>query len=84
MEQLHSRLHEGVVLPGLSEEEARMIVIGELGQQPQRKVDALIKQALTADPRQGKDFTYIHARKLFWAVRDIKVALAEKIQAVQA
>jgi type II secretory pathway predicted ATPase ExeA len=78
LEQWRSRLHAGKALPGISDEEAEQIIRGELGNQPQKKIAALIESAKVADPVQGRDFNYISARKLFWGVRDIKAALAEK------
>lgn len=79
LEQWRSRLHEGKSLPGISDDEAREIVTGELGAGvPVKKMDALIEHARAKDFRQGKDFSYISARRLFWSVRDIKAAQAEK------
>lgn len=83
LEQWRSRLHAGRALPGISDAEAGEIVSGELGPgiPSQKKVGGLIEAARVADPRQGKDYTYISARKLFWTLRDIKAALAGKKEA---
>lgn len=72
LEQWRSRIKAGKPLPGISLEEAKQIIVGELGEQPQNKVLRLIGASSSKDDRQGKDFTYISARKLFWALRDIK------------
>jgi DNA transposition AAA+ family ATPase len=82
LEQWRSRLHAGNPLPGISEVEAQEIVAAELGPQPEKKVATLIKAAKVADYRQTKngeaDYQYISARRLFWGIRDLKAALAEK------
>ncbi len=82
LEQWRSRLHAGKALPGISDEEARKIVAGEIGTEyPENKIGGLIEAARVADPRQGKDYRYISARKLFWSLRDLKTAIAEKKEA---
>jgi DNA transposition AAA+ family ATPase len=72
LEQWRSRIHAGKALPGISDEEAREIIAGELGEQSSKKVSLLIDSARVSDLRQGKDFKYISARRLFWSLRDIK------------
>lgn len=78
LEQWRSRLHAGKELPGISDEEGRRIIGEELGQQSERKVAALLASARVPDPRQGKEYEYVSARKLFWALRDIRAAIEKK------
>lgn len=78
LEQWNQRVRAGKILPGISDEEAKNIIAGELGAQPAKKVEGLIDSARVSDPRQGQDFRYISARKLFWSLGDIKEALTEK------
>lgn len=79
LEQLRSRMHAAKALPGISDDEARKIVAGEIGTDyPERRISGLIEAARVEDPRQGKDYRYISARKLFWSLHDLKVAIAEK------
>jgi len=76
LEQWRSRLHAGKALPGISDEEAREIILQELGGgHSAAKIARMIDSTRVPDGRQGKDFTYISARKLFWSIRDIKEAL---------
>lgn len=77
LEQWRSRLHAGKSLPGISEHESKLIIVNELGPVSPKKVDAIIRGSRVADPRQGDDYSYISARKLFWSLRDIKADLAE-------
>ena len=78
LEQWSSRIHAGKSLPGIDEKEAREIIASEIPTLAAKQTEVIIKHARVADPRQGKDYTYISARKLFWSLRDIKTALAEK------
>jgi hypothetical protein len=59
-------------LPGLSEDEAREIVLGELGKQPDAKVEGLIKKCYATDLRKGRDVKYISARNLFLSIQAIQ------------
>lgn len=82
LEQWRSRLHAGKALPGISDEEAREIVAKEIGPgHSEKKIARMIEAARVPDLRQGKDYTYISARKLFWSVRDIRTALEHKEEA---
>jgi DNA transposition AAA+ family ATPase len=81
LEQWRSRLHAGKALPGISDVEAREIISSELGNHPESKITRLIEHARVPDPRQGKDFTYISARTLFFSLRDIKAAQKEEATA---
>jgi hypothetical protein len=72
MEQWASRLRKGTELPGLSEDEAREIVLGELGKQPDAKVEGLIKKCYATDLRKGRDVKYISARNLFLSIQAIQ------------
>jgi DNA transposition AAA+ family ATPase len=82
LEQWRSRLHAGKALPGISDVEARDIAAKELGAgHSESKVSRMIEGARVPDLRQGKDYTYISARKLFWSIRDIKAALEHKEEA---
>lgn len=79
LEQWRSRIHAGKALPGISDEEAEKIVEGEIGKgYPRSKVKRLIDHSRVEDPRQGKDYRYISARKLFWVLRDLKLAAARQ------
>jgi DNA transposition AAA+ family ATPase len=72
MEQWHSRLHQGAELPGVSEAEAFEIIRAELGNQPDGKIQALIKKCYATDLRKGRQVKYISARTLFWSIQTIQ------------
>jgi DNA transposition AAA+ family ATPase len=72
MEQWHSRLRQGAELPGVSEAEAFEIVRAELGQQPETKIQALVKKCYATDLRKGREVKYISARTLFWSIQTIQ------------
>jgi hypothetical protein len=59
-------------LPGLSEDEAREIILGELGKQPDTKVKGLIRRSYATDMRKGSDVKYISARTLFLSIQKIQ------------
>ncbi|MBZ5597462.1 MAG: ATP-binding protein [Acidobacteriia bacterium] len=85
LEQWRSRIHASRSLPGISDEEARTIVTGEIGSGfPAKKIAGLIEAARVEDPRQGRNYTYISARKLFWSLRDLKAAIAKKNRGQEA
>jgi len=72
MEQWGDRVRQAIELPGIQESEAAHIIESELGQHPQNKVNALIKQCYGTDLRKGRECKYISARKLFFAIQAIQ------------
>lgn len=75
LEQWKSRFHAGQALPGLSEEEAVLVVRSELGAHcPSEKMRKLIKKCRVSDLHHGGEYNYVSARRLFWALRDLKHA----------
>jgi DNA transposition AAA+ family ATPase len=72
MVQWHDRLRQGTELPGVSEAEAVEIIRGELGDQPDVKVQALIKKCYSTDMHKGREAKYISARLLFFALQAIQ------------
>ena len=71
LEQWRSRVEQHrYSLPGMSEEEAREILRGELGALPERTIKILIEGSTVDDTR--KRSKYISARRLFNAVRDLR------------
>jgi hypothetical protein len=72
MEQWGDRVRQAIELPGIQESEAAHIIESELGQHPQKKVDALIKQCYGTDLRKGRECKYISARKLFFSIQAIQ------------
>jgi len=73
LEQWRSRFHAGQSLPGISEDEAAEIVHSELGwQMPPTKVRQLISKSKITDLRNGGRHTYVSARRLFWAIRELQ------------
>jgi AAA domain len=72
MVQWHDRLRQGAELPGITEDEAAMIIHGELGPQPAAKVQALTKKCYSTDMYKGRECKYISARLLFFALQAIK------------
>ena len=89
MEQWRSRMHHGADLPGVSSEEASIIVRGELGKESAEEMiafpkgsktkmtreAALIKSSMAVDLHKGRETTYLNARTLF---RSIKGILADR------
>lgn len=80
MGQWDSRIKGGVILQGFSEEDAERALRAELGELSKKEVAAFIADAREHDFRQGKQYTYISARKLFGAIDELKDAVAEKSQ----
>jgi DNA transposition AAA+ family ATPase len=72
MVQWHDRLRQGTELPGVSETEAVNIIRGELGQQPEAKIQGLIKKCYATDMHKGRESKYISARLLFFALQAIQ------------
>ncbi len=80
LEQWKSRFYAGQPLPGVNEEEAASIIRGELGSDyPLSKVSKLIKKCRVADLRKGTEHSYVSARRLFWALRDLKVSSSSRL-----
>lgn len=75
MEQWRSRLKKKHYLNGLSEEEAERILRSELGQIPQKVMQAIIAESRSEASRAGKKFEYISARNLFGAIESVKLGL---------
>jgi hypothetical protein len=73
LEQWRSRFHAGQALPGISEEEAATIVHSELGLGlSQRKIQKLISKSRITDLRNGGQYSYVSARRLFWVIRELQ------------
>ena len=51
MEQWRRRLVATIVLPGLTEEEAEQIIVGEFGRASLKQIDYLIQASIVPDPR---------------------------------
>jgi type II secretory pathway predicted ATPase ExeA len=52
MEQWRRRLVATIVLPGLTEEEAEQIIVGEFGRASRKQVEYLIQASIVPDPRR--------------------------------
>jgi len=70
LEQWNSRLRHAIELPGMTDNDARKIISGELGELPEKKIAKLIEDATIEDPR--RKLTYISARRLFSSLQEIK------------
>jgi type II secretory pathway predicted ATPase ExeA len=95
MEQWRSRMHHGADLPGISKDEARDIVRGELGEdsalqkvefpkgsgKKMTREDALIASAMSVDLHKGREVTYLNARTLFRSINGILQDRATKKRA---
>jgi DNA transposition AAA+ family ATPase len=81
LRQWHSRIFRCETLPGLSEDEARQIICGELGAVADPKVKKLVEGSYDTDLYRGKKVDYISARRLFWAIEEIQQRQAQKVQA---
>jgi hypothetical protein len=63
----------GQALPGISEDEAAKIVHWELDLSlSQRKIHKLISKSRITDLRNGGRHSYVLARRLFWAIRELQ------------
>lgn len=69
LEQWRRRIKHAIALPGMSEEDARAIIVGELGEVKEKQIDALIAGARVNDDRRG--IQYISAGRLFSAIQEI-------------
>jgi hypothetical protein len=69
LEQWNRRLRHAVALPGMTEEDARAIVAGELGDVKEEQVANLVKDAQVSDPR--RNVTYISAGRLFAGIQEV-------------
>jgi DNA transposition AAA+ family ATPase len=78
MEQWKSRLRKGAELPGIQEDEATMVIRGELGDVSAQKIADLVKKCYTTDQRKGREVKYISARLLFFALQAIQERKAAK------
>jgi DNA transposition AAA+ family ATPase len=78
LEQWRSRVEQHrYCLPGLSEDEAREILRGELGTLPEKTVKIFTEGSTVDDTR--KRTKYISARRLFNAIRDFKEKKESKV-----
>jgi len=77
MEQWRSRLRRSHLLVGLSEDEARHILMSELGRLSKSDVADAIQGASVEAVRNSKPFHYISARNLFFAIEDARAAVQE-------
>ena len=77
MEQWRSRLRRSHLLVGLSEDEARHILMSELGRLSKSDVADAIQGASVEAVRNSKPFRYISARNLFFAIEDARAAVQE-------
>ena len=60
-------------MPGISEKEATAIVHSELGLGlSQRKIQKLISKSRITDLRNGGEYSYVSARRLFWVIRELQ------------
>ncbi len=84
MQQWHSRLRRTHILNSLSEAEAKHILTAELGPLHPSDLASIIQGAMAPSRRFNKDFTYISARKLFFAIEDARQMIAEARQETAA
>lgn len=77
MEQWRSRLRRTHLLAGLTAKEAERILIGELGPMAASDIRETIGDATVEAARDGKKFSYISARNLFFAIEDARNAIRE-------
>ena len=83
MEQWRSRLRRAHLLKGLSEAEAGEILRAELGALHPADIAAAVKDATVTAVRDRKEFRYISARNLFFAIEDARQMIAEAQHANQ-
>jgi hypothetical protein len=78
LEQWNSRFHAGKQLPGIADEEAAVIIRGELGAKANAAViEALVKKSQATHLRSDSGATYVSARRLFEALADLKKPAAK-------
>jgi DNA transposition AAA+ family ATPase len=86
MERWRSRIRRAHLLVGLSNSEAAKILKAELGLTSREDLDETISDAMVTAQREGKEFKYISARNLFFAIDDARALLtksaAQKVEAV--
>lgn len=78
MEQWRSRLRRTHLLSGLSAKEAEHILLGELGRMSASDIRETVADAKAEAAREGKKFSYISARNLFFAIEDARNAIREE------
>lgn len=71
LEQWNRRLRHAVALPGMTEEDARRIIAGELGNLKEKTIAELIANSRVKDARK-KDEIYISAGRLFACIEQVK------------
>jgi DNA transposition AAA+ family ATPase len=79
MEQWRSRLRRAHLLKGLSEAEAAHILQAELGPMFADDLKAAIQDATVTAVRDRKEFRYVSARNLFFAIEDARTMVAETL-----
>ncbi|HEY1767795.1 MAG TPA: ATP-binding protein [Terracidiphilus sp.] len=81
MEQWRSRLRRTHILKGLTKAEAEWILTSELGPMSARDIADSIADITVKSVRDKREFNYISARHLFFAIQDALAALAESAPA---
>jgi hypothetical protein len=77
--QWKRRMHGGGILPGFTEEDAKRVLLAELGPDCSKKqIARMIDDCREVDSRQGKGFTYISAGDLFFGIEEVKSLRAAK------
>lgn len=70
LEQWNSRFYAKASLPGITEEEASMVISSEMGAIAKRAIEQLIGASYAEDLMMGREYRYISARRLFNAIAD--------------
>lgn len=78
MEQWRSRLRRTHMLTGLAAGEAERILLAELGAMSKQDLNETIADATAKAERDGKVYTYVSARNLFFAIQDARGMLSEQ------
>lgn len=84
MGRWHSRIRRAHLLTGLTRTEATHILASELGSMSKQDADDTIADARVKASREKKEFEYISARNLFFAIADARALLAKAAQKVEA
>lgn len=84
MEQWRSRLRKKHYLDGLTRDEAKDILRGELRGLPAATVSQIVDGCRSQASRNGNKFDYISARDLFFAIEATKQQLDEAREAAQS
>jgi DNA transposition AAA+ family ATPase len=84
MERWRSRVRRAHLLTGLTRAEAAHILASELGSMSKQDAEETVADAVVTASREGKEFKYISARNLFFAIDDARSLLANAAQKVEA